>query len=404
MEYIPFSPFQRPITRGHLSVADQRKKRASVPTVGKWALFRQLSKARTIFGLSEREITVLQGLLSFYPEDTLGGDSDMVIFPSNKALCERLNGMACSTMRRYLAQLVSAGLVTRRDSPNGKRYSRKVGGARVAFGFDLSPLPRRSEEITRAAEAVRAAEAELRRAREAVSLMRRDLAAVAEYGRQKMPDLPIWDEFAELAAISARMLRRKLSIGDLTAVRVELNSALDHVRQLIDGSDTEYLSTNACQSEQHHQNSDTYTIESKSQCNAAPSAEVAPDGRTYGNEKAIEESRRDRHRVRIPLDLVTSCCHAVFDFSDGPIRHWHQLYNAACRVWPSMGISPSAWEEARRVMGPEQAAVVVIAMLERFTEIRSPGGYLRALTVKAANGTFSCGPMVTALMSQKRVA
>ena len=392
------------MTRTHLSVADQRKKLTSAPTVGKWALFRELAKARTIFGLTEREITVLQGLLSFYPEDTLGGDSDMIIFPSNKALCERLNGMACSTMRRHLAQLVSVGLVARRDSPNGKRYSRKVGGTRVAFGFDLSPLPRRSEEITRAAEAVRAAEEDLRRAREAVSLMRRDLAAVAEYGRQKIPDLPIWDEFAELAAISARMLRRKVSVGDLTAVRVDLNSALDRVRQLFDGSDTENLSTNACQPEHHHQNSNTYIIESESRFEPTPSADVRSDGTAQGSGNAIEESPPGQHRPRIPLDLVTSSCHAIFDFSDGPIRRWHQLYDAACKVWPSMGISPSAWEEARRVMGPEQAAVVVIAMLERFTEIRSPGGYLRALTRKAANGTFSCGPMIMALMSRKRAA
>jgi replication initiation protein RepC len=62
-----------------------------------------------------------------------------------------------------------------------------------------------------------------------------------------------------------------------------------------------------------------------------------------------------------------------------------------------LGISPSAWEDACRAMGPEEAAVVLLAMLERFNEIRSPGGYLRALTAKAGQGAFSCGPMVMAL-------
>lgn len=66
-----------------------------------------------------------------------------------------------------------------------------------------------------------------------------------------------------------------------------------------------------------------------------------------------------------------------------------------------LGISPSAWTEARRQMGPEQAAVVVISMLERLTAIHSPGGYLRALTAKAAAGRFSCGPMVLALLRRE---
>ncbi|MGR3382713.1 replication initiation protein RepC, partial [Roseovarius indicus] len=71
---------------------------------------------------------------------------------------------------------------------------------------------------------------------------------------------------------------------------------------------------------------------------------------------------------------------------------------------PAMGISASAWEEAQRFMGPEQASIVVAAMLERFADIRSPGGYLRALTAKAAAGEFSCGPMVMALIGRRSAA
>jgi replication initiation protein RepC len=63
-----------------------------------------------------------------------------------------------------------------------------------------------------------------------------------------------------------------------------------------------------------------------------------------------------------------------------------------------LGISPSAWQDACVAMGPEEASVVLLAMLERFEEIRSPGGYLRSLTAKAEQGAFSCGPMVMALM------
>ena len=158
MEYTPISPFMRPISHAHLRVVERPE--ASVPgkPVNKWELLRELSKAQAAFGVSERDLTVLQGLLSFFPDDALGGNTEMVVFPSNKAICERLNGMPCSTMRRHIARLVDAGLLMRRDSPNGKRYVRKHGEERVAFGFDLSPLYCRSEEVARAAEAVREGE------------------------------------------------------------------------------------------------------------------------------------------------------------------------------------------------------------------------------------------------------
>lgn len=63
-----------------------------------------------------------------------------------------------------------------------------------------------------------------------------------------------------------------------------------------------------------------------------------------------------------------------------------------------MGISPSAWNDAKRDMGAAQASIALAAMLERVTDIRSPGGYLRSLSAKAAVGEFSCGPMIMALM------
>lgn len=97
-----------------------------------------------------------------------------------------------------------------------------------------------------------------------------------------------------------------------------------------------------------------------------------------------------------------SACHEIQSYTDGKIRHWHELVRAADLVRPMMGISPSAWDEARRAMGPEEAAVVVAAMLERFGDIRSPGGYLRHLSGKAAAGAFSSGgPMVMALMRRE---
>ena len=403
MEYTPISPFMRPISYAHLRVIERPD--ASVPgrPVNKWELLRELSKAQAAFGVSERDLTVLQGLLSFFPDDALGGNAEMVVFPSNKAICERLNGMPCSTMRRHLARLVDAGLLQRRDSPNGKRYVRKHGEERVAFGFDLSPLYCQSEEIARAAEAVREAEERVRRLREVVSLMRRDLAALAEFGGEMQPGLGIWDQLRDKAILTARALRRKLSIEDLVAYRADLEALLDQARNIIDGSETEGMNTNDARSERHHQSSNIESIDLEPALEKSGAAAGVPDVDT--NEPVADVDEQDtRHLPKIPLHLVIAACPSLKTFYQGEIRHWHQLFDAACHVRPAMGISASAWEEAQRFMGPEQASIVVAAMLERFADIRSPGGYLRALTAKAAAGEFSCGPMVMALIGRRNAA
>ena len=403
MEYTPISPFMRPISHAHLRVVERPE--ASVPgkPVNKWELLRELSKAQAAFGVSERDLTVLQGLLSFFPDDALGGNAEMVVFPSNKAICERLNGMACSTMRRHIARLVDAGLLMRRDSPNGKRYVRKHGEERVAFGLDLSPLYCRSEEVARAAEAVREAEDRVRRLREAVSLMRRDLAALAEFGEEIQPGLGLWDQLRDKAVLTARALRRKLMLEELSAYRADLGDLLDHARNIIDGPETEELNTNDAKFERHHHNSNEESIDSEPALEKGGAAAGAPDAEADAPGADVEEA--DTRRVpKIPLHLVIAGCPSLKTFYQGDIRHWHQLFDAACHVRPAMGISASAWEEAQRFMGPEQASIVVVAMLERFADIRSPGGYLRALTSKAAAGEFSCGPMVMALMSRRTAA
>lgn len=403
MEYTPISPFMRPISHAHLRVVERPEVSVPGKPINKWELLRELSKAQAAFGVTERDLTVMQGLLSFFPDDALGGNAEMVVFPSNKAICERLNGMPCSTMRRHLVRLVEAGLLVRRDSPNGKRYVRKHGEERVAFGFDLSPLYCRSEEIARAAEAVREAEEHVRRLREVVSLMRRDLAALAEFGEEIQPCLGLWDQLRDKAVLTARALRRKLTLEELSAYRTDLEALLDHVRNVIDGPETAEMNTKGAKFERHHHNSNEESIDLEPALEKGGAAAGTPDAETDAPVADAEEA--DTRRVpKIPLHLVIAGCPSLKTFYQGDIRHWHQLFDAACHVRPAMGISASAWEEAQRFMGPEQAAIVVVAMLERFAEIRSPGGYLRALTSKAAAGEFSCGPMVMALMSRRTAA
>lgn len=379
---------------------------AELPPTGvnKWEALRELSVARATFGLSDRDMTVLQALLSFHPGTSLGGNSsELVVHPSNRAICERLNGMPCSTMRRHLSNLVLCGALARRDSPNGKRYSHRRDGEKEAFGFDLTPIVVRYEEFCRAAEAIRAEQDRYERLRETVSLMRRDLAGLAAYGEEVRPDVAIWGRLSDLAALTARDLRRKLDFGDLKDIEAELCLGLNHARNILEPNETQDMSINGVQSEQHYQNSNTelHDLELCTE-NAKAQASEAPD-RSEPIESELP-SALPNEKVKlpnIPIGLVLSTCTEIMTYADGRIRHWHDLMRTAEVVRPMMGISPAAWLEAKNILGPEEAAVVLAAMLQRFAEIRSPGGYLRSLVTKAAEGAFSSGPMIMALMRKE---
>lgn len=370
----------------------------------KWEVLRELGVAKMRLGVTDRDLTVLQALLSFYPATLLGGNrADLVVFPSNSALCERLNGMACSTMRRHLANIVRTGLIVRRDSPNGKRYARRRGDSVQAFGFDLSPLVQRYEEFCEIAEAVRAEEDAYRRLRQSVSLMRRDLASLVVYGRERHAGFPHWDRLSDTAVLAARDLRRKLSIGELDALAVTLSVALDEARDCLEAED---MSTKDAQSEQHYQNSKTEVydlepcLEKAGATGDVPDA-IPPELGPNPDENEDDGVAPNDRLPNLPLPLILSVCAEIQDYVPDKIRHWHHLVQAAERIRPMMGISPSAWDAACDAMGHAEAAVVVAAMLERFSDIHSPGGYLRRLTQKAENNSFSCGPMVMALQRRQ---
>ncbi|MDE3803383.1 plasmid replication protein RepC, partial [Sinorhizobium meliloti] len=204
-------------------------------SVDKWKLFRSLCEAKTVIGVSDRSLAVLNALLSFYPGAELSGENGLVVFPSNAQLSLRTHGMAGTTLRRHLACLVESGLILRRDSPNGKRYARRSrnGAVGEAFGFDLSPLVARADEFKAAAAKLAAAKQYHRLMRERLSLCRRDIAKLLELLRDS--DLPTDCEqqqrrYEELSA----PLSRKASVSDvetlhdaMAELRTDLSNQLE---------------------------------------------------------------------------------------------------------------------------------------------------------------------------------
>jgi replication initiation protein RepC len=400
--HTPTTPFgRRPLTLAHVATRMAASARLPEKAVQKWKIFRAICTARPQLGVSERALSVLNALLTFHPETTLTGEDDLVVFPSNEQLSLRAHGMPASTLRRHLAVLVDAGLIVRRDSPNGKRYARKnrAGAIELAFGFDLSPLVVRSDEIENLAKEVEAEARALKLARERITLCRRDIAKMIATGIEEGVLMggagqgpASWQEIHAAFRALVEEIPRTATREQLEPMADLLSQFADDVLKLLETHiKTENPSGNESQTERHIQNS-----------NPEPPIDLEPSLREGRAERAELNPRTSPVTERTyPLGMVLSACPDIVDYAKGGIANWRDFLATAAVVRPMLGISPSAWEEARTVMGETEAAVVVACLLQRSSTIQSAGGYLRELTRKAGEGEFSLGPILMAQINAK---
>ena len=273
--------------------------------------------------------------------------------------------------------------MVRRDSPNGKRYAhRGEQGIEQAFGFDLSAVLARAEEFGRLAAEALAQRRAASMARERVTIYRRDIAkmieAVAAAGGA-------WQDFHKaFSGLCYRLPRRvtQESVGPLVdglhTLAVEIGKLLEQLAV------TQNMSGNDAHIDAHTENSNTDSINE---------IELVGD-----NEQA------ERSEKALPLGVVLKACPDIAMYDRGGVQSWRDLVATAGLVRGMLGISPSAWDDARRAMGEQTAAATVAGILQRAEAIKNPGGYLRGLTEKSRAGQFSAWPMMLALIRAQSAA
>ncbi|WEX74280.1 plasmid replication protein RepC [Sinorhizobium numidicum] len=391
-------------------------------SIDKWKLFRLLCEAKTVVGVSDRSLAVLNALLSFYPGADLSKENGLVVFPSNAQLSLRAHGMAGTTLRRHLACLVETGLILRRDSPNGKRYARRGrnGAVGEAFGFDLSPLIARAQEFKAAAAELAAERQHLRLVRERLSLCRRDIAKLLELFREAAPERD-WQAQQQHYQEHAALLPRKTSLAENEAVFEKLALIReDLANQLENLLNSKKMATNDRRNGCHIQNTQPDSLSESERCLGIGEETVSKNRITQDpNSAATSPDRREsssseqpqslagrlpppltaaRLGRQIPLPMVLKACPQIADYAPaGRISSWKDLLTAAIVVRSMLDVSSDAYEEACSVLGYESAAAVIACILERADQINSPGGYLRDLTRRAKRQEFSIAAMLGAL-------
>ncbi|KQU95567.1 replication initiation protein RepC [Mesorhizobium sp. Root102] len=383
------TPFgRRPMTLALVQANAASREIPKGSAVEKWQVYRWLCEGKSIIGVGDRALAVLNGLLSFYPDDQVSEENGLMVFPSNAQLSLRAHGMADSTLRRNLAELVTCGLIVRRDSPNGKRFARKGHGGTIAeaFGFSLAPLLTRAAEFQQAAEQVRSDALALRLMRERITLHRRDIQKLVEAAIEEGAAGDwgaIWRRFRAIVDT----IPRRACLSDLEGIVADLAGLHDEVDRMLESfMNSTNPSANESHSERQQSDSNTDSI--------------------FVFEPALEESRaaaepasRPAEKLRgYPIGLVLRACPEIADYAVNGIENWRDLMMTAAQVRGYLGVSPSAYEEACHVMGQEVAAIVIACILQRAQHINSAGGYLRVLTEKARAGEFSVGPMLMAAL------
>jgi replication initiation protein RepC len=368
--------------------------------VRKWLVFDNICAAMVLLGLSDRTLAVLKALLSFYRLDTLAGDKPIIVFPSNRALAQRAGGMAENTLRRHLAILVALGIIIRRDSANGKRYARKGEGGEIteAFGFDLTPIIARADEFSQLAAEAAAEQLLLRQLRESITILRRDIDKMIATGAYE--GVPAdWNGFQKAFMALGGRIARTASVETLEPLAAALAILANEIRDILESHvKTSKMSGNATQNEQHIQNSNkTLFLESEHglPISHGATSEPQPETVTPPSETSQQETPQ---KATFPLAMVLDACPDIVEQAPEGIKSWRDLVATAERVRPWIGVSPSAWEEANDILGPNDAAIVLAAILQRGDAIVSAGGYLRSLTQKARAGAFSLGPVLMALI------
>ncbi|WP_426239215.1 plasmid replication protein RepC [Pararhizobium sp. DWP1-1-3] len=417
------TPFgRRPMTLGMLASQLVSRDIEDGKSIDKWKLYRALCEARPLIGVTDRALAVMSALLSFYPKDELSETNGLVVFPSNAQLSLRSHGMTEQTIRRHLAILVQAGLIVRKDSPNGKRYVRRgsTGAIDDAFGFSLAPLLARADELEELAAQVVAERLQLRRLRERLTLCRRDVTklieAALEEGASGNWEMVTTHFRALVTAIprTPTVLEVTTALGEIEMLRQEIVNQLEMQLKSKD------ISGNPFQNDRHIQNSKPESISEFEPANEQRQGENSEPGQLVPK-TAMTRQKRDGYgkpnsgatttgeggqnsssatgkMKAFPLALVLQACPEIIPYgSGGAISNWRDLMAAAVVVRSMLGVSPDAYQQACEILGAENAATVIACILERAGHINSAGGYLRDLTRRAEKGEFAIGPMIMSL-------
>ncbi|AYG64028.1 plasmid replication protein RepC [Rhizobium jaguaris] len=413
------TPHQRPVGRKMTPQRAEFRRLAQSAEVGMVtrAQLAVLAQNLTCTGLiNGTESHLLLILINTAPADAFDKSGQPIVFKSNRQLAFEV-GRSVGRVSRMLSRFFDLGLITMQDSGNYKRYPirNSDGDITDGCGVDLRILIARYGELDRRVKEIRAekkaTEAALRRYRGALRNTRYALAAadLSATARRRVADrIERISNYVGIAAKASNYLLRRATFL--------LEWSIDRLMQLAPRRqgqrEAEKTTCLDVENDMHKQITPPYQSErSNGQAGSVHAGRLGFPKAGAASNWALEQSaaarpgsigeRDTRRQALVALKDVMRAAPTLKELGCAPnnFRDLVRLTPMLCRF---TGISEGIRSNAVATMGELQAAVAVAITLEKTNrqEVASPGGYLRAMTERAAAGKLHLARSVFGLAAR----
>jgi replication initiation protein RepC len=366
-------------------------------------LLAALKAAAPRLGIAPRLVHAVDWLFRFtQPQDWEQGTRP-VVWPSASMQQEAL-GLSPSQVKETNRRLIELGLVTMKDSPNGKRYGRRHEKTRriiEAYGFDLSPIAMRHAEFVRLAEEGRAERAAMGRLRRRATIARKAIAQILETAAEYAIEGEEWITLARESEALARALRAvervdemETGVASLERRQTAARERLENLLGLVDSD------PKGPENRPHIYNYKPNLDPQEDTVIAAKDCSGAGEGAVLQSPAPVQPKRPEKGMVHgIAPDELVRLAPKLKPYLRRPNPTWPDLIDAADWLRHDLGVSKSLWGDACLAMGRELAAVALAIVSTKdpghFTG--TPGGYFHGMVAKARAGELHLERTVWAL-------
>ena len=342
-------------------------------------------------GLAPRLVHSVDWLFRFtQPQDWERGGRP-IVWPSALLQQEAL-GVSETQAKRLNRQLIELGLITMKDSPNGKRYGRRDARGRIveAYGFDLSPLAARYQEFVQLAEEGRAEREAMGRLRRRATIARKGIVQILETARDYDLRGEEWLTLEHEARAIVRELKGVERPDDMEAGVVSLewrqHEARSRLEMLLkDVNKAPSQSENA----PHQYTYKPTPYPEQDTVIASGTSSEAPEAPVPFSAASEVPKRPEKGSVQgIRPDELIKLAPRLKPYLRRPNPTWSEIIDAADWLRHDLDVSKPLWGEACLTMGRDLAAVALAIVSTKEPEHfrTTPGGYFHGMVQKAKAG------------------
>jgi replication initiation protein RepC len=342
-------------------------------------------------GVAPRLVHAVDWLFRFTQPQDWEKDGRPIVWPSASMQQDAL-GLSPTQVKQINRCLIEFGLLTMKDSPNGKRYGMRDPKGRIveAYGFDLSPIAARYAEFVQLAKEGRAERRVIGQLRRRATIARKGivqiLETVAEYGLGGEE----WRSLAEDMAAIARALkgveRPEDMEGGVTSLERRQAMARDRLEVLLKLVDSDPKQP---ENRPHQHNYKPNPNPKQDTVTASKTRSGEEEGSRPSTPAPERPQRSDRTMVHgITPDEIARLAPKLKLYLVRPSPTWPELVDAADWLRHDLGVSKPLWGDACLAMGRELAAVALAIVSTKEAEHfrTTPGGYFHGMIAKARVG------------------